>query len=113
MIYLCCKAYFLRYDQVLDLYFFSTRRSSDLTLIDFLKERYKSHTVDILSAFSIIIFLFSAMAAQWVGGAYLIDRKSTRLNSSHVAISYAVFFLYKKKKKLFMDTVIDYLTQLE
>src|SRR5207253_6672091 len=28
-----------------------------------------------------------------------IDRKSTRLNSSHVAISYAVFCLKKKKKK--------------
>src|SRR5690625_6469901 len=28
------------------------------------------------------------------------DRKSTRLNSSHVAISYAVFCLKKKKKQL-------------
>src|SRR5437870_10882526 len=28
-----------------------------------------------------------------------LDRKSTRLNSSHVAISYAVFCLKKKKKK--------------
>src|SRR5690625_6355788 len=28
-----------------------------------------------------------------------IDRKSTRLNSSHVAISYAVFCLKKKKRK--------------
>src|SRR3989442_3064917 len=31
--------------------------------------------------------------------AILIDRKSTRLNSSHVRISYAVFCL--KKKKIF------------
>src|SRR2546426_8576189 len=31
-----------------------------------------------------------------VGGA---DRKSTRLNSSHLVISYAVFCLKKKKKK--------------
>src|SRR5437868_15239279 len=30
----------------------------------------------------------------------LIDRKSTRLNSSHVSISYAVFCLKKKKKSL-------------
>src|SRR5207253_9674333 len=30
--------------------------------------------------------------------ARLSDRKSTRLNSSHVAISYAVFCLKKKKK---------------
>src|SRR3989442_4119360 len=28
------------------------------------------------------------------------DRKSTRLNSSHVRISYAVFFLKKKKKNV-------------
>src|SRR5690554_7734421 len=29
----------------------------------------------------------------------ILDRKSTRLNSSHVRISYAVFCLKKKKKK--------------
>src|SRR5690625_7759240 len=33
-----------------------------------------------------------------VRGAVDEDRKSTRLNSSHVAISYAVFCLKKKKK---------------
>src|SRR5690554_7381419 len=32
-------------------------------------------------------------------GDGLLDRKSTRLNSSHVRISYAVFCLKKKKKK--------------
>src|SRR5690625_6205782 len=38
---------------------------------------------------------------EWVGLHYVrIDRKSTRLNSSHVAISYAVFCLKKKKKKI-------------
>src|SRR5690349_23793570 len=31
---------------------------------------------------------------------YLKDRKSTRLNSSHVEISYAVFCLKKKKKSI-------------
>src|SRR5947207_10472083 len=30
----------------------------------------------------------------------LLDRKSTRLNSSHTVISYAVFCLKKKKKEL-------------
>src|SRR5688572_33293015 len=30
---------------------------------------------------------------------HLVDRKSTRLNSSHSQISYAVFCLKKKKKK--------------
>src|SRR5215813_4612114 len=33
------------------------------------------------------------------GSGIAIDRKSTRLNSSHVRISYAVFCLKKKKKK--------------
>src|SRR5256885_11790940 len=33
-----------------------------------------------------------------VGGVQ-VDRKSTRLNSSHLVISYAVFCLKKKKKK--------------
>src|SRR5262245_65345249 len=33
------------------------------------------------------------------------DRKSTRLNSSHLGISYAVFCLKKKKKKKKKNTV--------
>src|SRR5699024_11626123 len=33
-------------------------------------------------------------------GPFQTDRKSTRLNSSHVSISYAVFCLKKKKKKI-------------
>src|SRR5437773_8410322 len=33
------------------------------------------------------------------GGCDRQDRKSTRLNSSHITISYAVFCLKKKKKK--------------
>src|SRR5690625_3964402 len=36
-------------------------------------------------------------AARGSGAADVRDRKSTRLNSSHVAISYAVFCLKKKK----------------
>src|SRR5690625_6081846 len=43
----------------------------------------------------------SEMTARLIVGArevaQVIDRKSTRLNSSHVAISYAVFCLKKKK----------------
>src|SRR5690554_7745475 len=35
---------------------------------------------------------------------FVIDRKSTRLNSSHVRISYAVFCLKKKKKQQLIDT---------
>src|SRR2546426_1740151 len=35
------------------------------------------------------------------------DRKSTRLNSSHLVISYAVFCLKKKKKAI--NTLFDYI----
>ncbi|MFC4354159.1 sodium/pantothenate symporter [Chryseomicrobium palamuruense] len=49
------------------------RRYKAVTLIDFLKARYNSPVVAILSALAIIIFLFSAMTAQWVGGARLIE----------------------------------------
>src|SRR5947209_7652722 len=39
-----------------------------------------------------------------------VDRKSTRLNSSHANISYAVFCLKKKKKKKSIDWIYyDYL----
>src|SRR5215204_7453966 len=33
------------------------------------------------------------------------DRKSTRLNSSHTVISYAVFCLKKKKKKIYLKYI--------
>src|SRR5947207_5072128 len=36
-----------------------------------------------------------------------LDRKSTRLNSSHTVISYAVFCLKKKKKKNKSKTLTD------
>src|SRR5699024_3135010 len=36
-----------------------------------------------------------------------IDRKSTRLNSSHVSISYAVFCLKKKNKKMLLRHIAD------
>ncbi|WAA09305.1 sodium/pantothenate symporter [Fervidibacillus albus] len=49
------------------------RKYEAITLNDFLKARYRSKTVGIIGALSIIIFLFSAMAAQWVGGARLIE----------------------------------------
>src|SRR5207245_11135076 len=39
---------------------------------------------------------------------FLLDRKSTRLNSSHGSISYAVFCLKKKKKKTKSITTSTY-----
>src|SRR5947208_7322630 len=43
-----------------------------------------------------------------------LDRKSTRLNSSHQIISYAVFCLKKKKKKVEKNicTIVQHETQL-
>src|SRR5207253_692733 len=41
--------------------------------------------------------LFRIFQARAVSGLQERDRKSTRLNSSHVAISYAVFCLKKKR----------------
>src|SRR5437773_9037643 len=38
-----------------------------------------------------------------------VDRKSTRLNSSHITISYAVFCLKKKKKKKIIIRNTDYI----
>src|SRR5438270_5996965 len=41
----------------------------------------------------------SSLKNEWARSREHIDRKSTRLNSSHSQISYAVFCLKKKKKK--------------
>src|SRR5438034_5634942 len=43
--------------------------------------------------------LVGIVVALPAAGAGLLDRKSTRLNSSHTVISYAVFCLKKKKKR--------------
>src|SRR5256886_7220478 len=40
----------------------------------------------------------SRSAPVWFRGFHIQDRKSTRLNSSHSQISYAVFCLKKKKR---------------
>jgi sodium/pantothenate symporter len=49
------------------------RKMKAITLIDYLKERYNNKFVVILSALSIIVFLFSSTVAQWVGGGRLIE----------------------------------------
>src|SRR5438105_8553868 len=46
-----------------------------------------------------LVRLIRYTAAGALGVFTLLDRKSTRLNSSHEWISYAVFCLKKKKKK--------------
>src|SRR5690625_4866579 len=49
----------------------------------------QSHAVEALAAAGIVGSFLSAII-------WIVDRKSTRLNSSHVASSYAVFCLKKK-----------------
>src|SRR2546426_3969386 len=45
--------------------------------------------------------IFGGLPESMIGQPLIsVDRKSTRLNSSHLVISYAVFCLKKKKKKL-------------
>src|SRR5690348_17640886 len=50
-----------------------------------------------------VLAVIAGVAATFIGFTGVIfavgDRKSTRLNSSHPSISYAVFCLKKKKKK--------------
>src|SRR3712207_8374639 len=50
-------------------------------------------------AFGNLGFGFVSDAWDWDGDQLLVDRKSTRLNSSHVNISYAVFCLKKTDKQ--------------
>src|SRR5439155_8011900 len=83
------------------LHSFPTRRSSDLTVL-------AAYTLALASGAKP---LEAAHIANIAGGLVVmkrgtatvsrqeLDRKSTRLNSSHVAISYAVFCLKKKRWK--------------
>src|SRR3712207_8114271 len=45
--------------------------------------------------------------------AIVADRKSTRLNSSHANISYAVFCLKKKKKYIYLQLIQLYIVYLD
>src|SRR5690348_17418445 len=74
------------------LHSFPTRRSSDLHVVDDADDGHRiPHPVVVAMRES-----FSDRIAA-VGPELLQDRKSTRLNSSHPSISYAVFCLTKKK----------------
>src|SRR2546421_5157170 len=48
--------------------------------------------------YAIRIAIIRIVDLRWVAPERSLDRKSTRLNSSHDQISYAVFCLKKKKK---------------
>src|SRR5437870_10146238 len=76
--------FFIRHDFPSILHSFPTRRSSDL-----------DSAVDDHAARADHVAPNEAGLPGLIGGE---DRKSTRLNSSHVAISYAVFCLKKKQQ---------------
>src|SRR5690606_39386865 len=111
---LALHAFFLcSYSDLRHLHSFPTRRSSDLPipqvdigsldagvslLIDLFRDNGIKHVPFPLRALPQEIF--HRFAAQQ--GDDFLDRKSTRLNSSHVKISYAVFCLKKKKKELIL-----------
>src|SRR5205085_8529370 len=74
-----------------DLHSFPTRRSSDLSMV--MSEAEKRMTAYHEAGHAIV-----GMTVPEHDNC-VSDRKSTRLNSSHSQISYAVFCLKKKKKK--------------
>src|SRR5437868_8249714 len=83
---------------LLQLYSFPTRRSSDLYPVDKVSCSYTvlwNSFKRLTSGYSPVekahLFHSTAQRVYRLG-----DRKSTRLNSSHVSISYAVFCLKKK-----------------
>src|SRR5699024_12410840 len=78
--------FFSLYHEHRILYSFPTRRSSDLSSVFDIYPHGKNTRNDNKSQ-------YNKSLETYTGG----DRKSTRLNSSHVSISYAVFCLKKKK----------------
>src|SRR5207249_12253578 len=91
-----------------DLHSFPTRRSSDLTLLP--SDRGKPQDCSCSGVLDRVFFIEHVQLHDVEGRrvsplskglqcrcAYQPDRKSTRLNSSHVSISYAVFCLKKKR----------------
>src|SRR5947207_10769675 len=99
--------YFFYYS--LSLFFFNDTATTEiytLSLHDALPISNRTETQlrpEGVCAFLISINLY--FAVQFISCSFLEhrrtrDRKSTRLNSSHTVISYAVFCLKKKKKKI-------------
>ncbi len=71
-----------------------SRKYHAVTLTDFLKVRYQSDSVGIIAALSIIIFLFAAMTAQWIGGARLIESVTQVSYKSALVIFAASVLVY-------------------
>src|SRR5204863_9919713 len=95
--------FFNCYGALRHLHSFPTRRSSDLILPTLFDAEVRAVRAAALpgAPACVLLDLGEGRSAQLsLGpGERRLDRKSTRLNSSHVEISYAVFCLKKKKKR--------------
>src|SRR5256885_4801182 len=62
---------------------------------------------------AVVAMLGAAMVlwSSWLVLYAFVDRKSTRLNSSHLVISYAVFCLKKKKDKIILRLLLSQLIE--
>src|SRR5699024_11872819 len=94
------------------LHSFPTRRSSDLfcgQLANTDELHHNRHAWYCAAQLNIgkIARVNADLFGQLPAGHFHRDRKSTRLNSSHVSISYAVFCLKKKRKKTRVESIAD------
>src|SRR5437588_8855524 len=101
--------FFSCYGDHRDLHSFPTRRSSDLAIEQEAEkcpeaQRLMTHPgVGPLTALAFVLIIGKAerfQCGKQIASYLGLDRKSTRLNSSHTVISYAVFCLKKKKRKI-------------
>src|SRR3712207_7676823 len=97
------------HEELLSFFFFNDTATTEIYTLSLhdalpicLRTTFTSGTPSAAQIFTSIWPRFDA-AAVWTSAVWFsarIDRKSTRLNSSHANISYAVFCLKKKKKSL-------------
>src|SRR5438552_7238413 len=84
------------------LFFLMLRRPPRSTLFPYttlFRSRLGHHDVPVQQQIVVIEHAITLLALDIRAEQFRQDRKSTRLNSSHQIISYAVFCLKKKKKK--------------
>src|SRR5436190_21483364 len=94
-VYYCAAIFFL-------LFFLMIRRPPRSTLFPYttlFRSRERGRRRRAMVSRSRNVALPASLALLAAATLTVLDRKSTRLNSSHTVISYAVFCLKKKKKK--------------